>query len=93
MIEITAETPKVFAPDWVSTPGDTIADLLEEKGWTQVEFASRAGYTTQYVNLLVNGKVPITEETALRLERVLGGTARFWLAREAQYCEMLAQSN
>ena len=30
-----------FAPDWVSPPGDTIADVLEERGWTQAEFARR----------------------------------------------------
>lgn len=29
----------------------------------------------------------ITEETALLLEQVLGGTARFWLSLEAKYRE------
>jgi len=40
-----------FQPDWVSPPGDTIADLLEEKGWTQAEFAQRCGYTTKHVRV------------------------------------------
>ena len=85
------EQNAVFQPDWVSPPGDTIADLLEEKGWTQVEFAQRCGYTTKHASLLINGKAPITEDTALRLERVLGSSARFWLMREAQYRERLAR--
>lgn len=80
-----------FAPDWLSPPGDTIADVLEERGWSQAEFAQRTGYTTKHVNQLIRGKAPISEDTALRLERVLGSTARFWLKREAEYREALAR--
>ena len=85
------EQTAVFQPDWVSPPGDTIADLLEEKGWTQAEFAQRCGYTTKHASLLINGKATITEDTALKLERVLGSSARFWLVREAQYRETIAR--
>ncbi len=74
-----------FRPDWVSPPGDTIADLLEERDWSQSELAGRLGYTTKHISQLINGKAAITEHTALRLERVLGGGAGFWLAREAQF--------
>jgi len=79
-----------FEPDWLSPPGDTIADLLEERGWSQAEFAQRIGYTPKHVNRLLRGKAPISEVTALQLERVLGSTARFWLQREAEYREALA---
>lgn len=81
-----------FTPDWVSVPGDTIADLLEERGWTQAELAKRTGFTNKHINLLIKGNAPIYEDTALKLERVLGSTARFWLAREAQYRELLARA-
>lgn len=80
-----------FEPDWLSPPGDTIADVLEERGWSQAEFAQRSGYTAKHVNQLLRGKAPISEDTALRLERVLGSTARFWLQREAEYREALAR--
>lgn len=85
------EQAAVFQPDWVSPPGDTIADLLEEMGWSQVEFAQRCGYTTKHVSQLVNAKAAITEDTAIKLERVLGSTARFWMTREAQYRESVAR--
>ncbi|MFZ3109959.1 MAG: helix-turn-helix domain-containing protein [Rectinemataceae bacterium] len=78
-------------PDWVSPPGDTILDALEEKGWTQAELAERTGYTRKHINQLTQGKAPINEETALKLERVLGSSAGFWLNREAQYRELLAR--
>lgn len=74
-----------FTPDWASPPGDTISDILQERGWTQAELADRLGYTTKHVSQLVNGKATITEDTAVRLERVLGGSTSFWLTREAQY--------
>jgi len=74
-----------FAPDWVSPPGDTIADVLEERGWTQAELARRLGYTEKHVSRLINGKAVITEDTASRLECVLGSTAGFWL-RKVAYC-------
>ena len=80
-----------FQPDWVSPPGETIADLLEEIGWSQVEFAQRCGYTTKHVSHLINGKASLTEDTALKLERVLGSNARFWMTREAQYRELAAR--
>jgi HTH-type transcriptional regulator/antitoxin HigA len=80
-----------FTPDWVSSPGDTIADLLEEKDWSQLELSERLEYSTKHVSLLINGKAPITEETAVKLARVLGSTERFWLQREADYRSQLAQ--
>lgn len=82
-----------FAPDWISPPGDTVLDLIEERGWTQTELASRLGYSARHVNQMIRGKAPLTESAALRLERVLGGSAGFWLAREARYqghCTRLA---
>lgn len=80
-----------LSPDWVSPPGDTIADLLEERSWTQAEFATRLGASRKFVNQLVSGEASINEATALRLERVLGSTTRFWLNREADYRAALAK--
>lgn len=82
---------EAFNPDWVSPPGDTISDLLEEREWSQAELAQRLGYSPKHLNQLVKGKVPLSEDAAMRLERVLGSTAGFWLAREAKYREKLAR--
>ena len=87
----TYETLVDFSPDWVAVPGESVNDLLEERGWTQADLATRTGFTTKHVNLLLKGRAPITEETALKLEWVLGSTARFWLSLEAQYREHLAR--
>ena len=85
------EEATAFEPDWLSPPGDTIADVLEERGWSQAEFAQRIGCTTKHVNQLIRGRAAVSEDTALHLERVLGGTARVWLQREAEYQEAFAR--
>ncbi len=82
-----------FEPRWVSPPGDSIQDRLEELGWSQAEFAKRTGYTSKHVNLLINGKAPLTQDTAFRLEKVIGGPVRFWLAREAGYRAGIARKD
>lgn len=79
-----------FAPNWVSPPGDTILDLLEERAWTQQQLADRLGYTPKHVNQLIKAKVPLTEDAAIRLQNVLGASVGFWLTREAQYRERVA---
>ncbi len=80
-----------YLPDWISPPGETVLDILEERGWSQADLAERTGYTRKHINLLIKGSASITEEAALKLERVLGSTAGFWLNREAQYRELLAR--
>jgi HTH-type transcriptional regulator/antitoxin HigA len=80
-----------FEPDWVSPPGETVLDLAEERGWTQSELAQRLGYSEKHMSQLVNGKVPLSVDAALRLERVLGSSATFWLTREASYQRHLAR--
>ena len=82
-----------FAPVWVSPPGDTILDLLEECGWTQQQLADRLGYSLKHVNQLIKAKVPLTEDAAIRLQNVLGAPVGFWLTREAQYRERVAMQD
>lgn len=82
-----------FAPDWVSPPGDTIADVLEERGWTPDYLASRLDCTPEHVRLLIDGKESITQDTAERLALTLGGTPGFWLRREVGYRERIRGSH
>ena len=63
---------KDFMPDWVSPPGDTMADILEERSLSPVELARRMGDTTEHINELLSGRAAITAEVAWRLARVLG---------------------
>lgn len=80
-----------YRPAEVSPPGDTLAELIEQRGIAQAELARRMGRPINAVNEMVLGAKEITEDTALELERVLGTPAHFWLARESRYREFLAR--
>ena len=82
-----------FNPDWISPPGDTISDLLEEKELSQLDLAKRSGLSEKHVSRLINGKASISVDTALCLERVIGGSVNFWLSREAQYRARLVEDS
>ncbi len=61
-------------------PGEMLLEeFLKPFGMTQVALAERIGVTTQRVNELIKGKRGVTADTALRLERVFGMEAQFWL--------------
>lgn len=80
-----------YRPDTVSPPGETLQEALEERGMTQVDFAQRIGMSRKHLKQILDGAAPISTETALRFERVLGVPARFWNNREQQYRDFLAR--
>jgi HTH-type transcriptional regulator / antitoxin HigA len=80
-----------FAPDWSSPPGETVADILDERSLPPKEFAKQMGYTPERAQSLLSGDEAITAETATRLELVLGVPAAFWIVRESQYREGLSR--
>lgn len=80
-----------FAPDWVLPPGETILEIAEERGWTEVELGRRLGYSETHVSQLVNGEVPVTKDVAQRLEQVLGSSLDFWLSLETNFQTHLAR--
>jgi len=82
-----------YRPDTVSPPGETLMETLEMRGMTQADLAARTGRTTKLVNEIIKGKAPITSDTALQLERVLGVPAEFWNNRERQYREAISRQD
>jgi len=80
-----------YIPDYAVPPGETLRELLEEREMSQAELAQRMGRTPKMINELMAGKAPLTHETALLLEQVLGVPARLWNRLEANYQEDLAR--
>ncbi|MEO5985119.1 MAG: HigA family addiction module antitoxin [Ferruginibacter sp.] len=72
-------------------PGDSILETLEHLKMSQAELAERMGKTPSKINDIISSKEPITVNTALQLEKVLGIEAQFWLNRETQYREKLSR--
>ena len=80
-----------FCPDWASSPGDTIADVLRQRGLSAAEFAQRMGETHDQVRELLEGRAAITIAVARRLEQVLGASVEFWMSRDFQYRQDVAR--
>ena len=74
----------------LSPPGDTIQETIDTIGMSQFELAERMGKNNKNINQIIKGKEPITQNTALQLERVLGIPASFWIEREKEYRQELA---
>lgn len=56
-----------------------LEEFLKPLGMSQMELANRIGVSFPQVNELVHGKRGMTPDTALRLERLFGMEAQFWL--------------
>ncbi len=80
-------TEHSFQPDWVSPPGNTICDILEERGIDKTSFCSSIGLGSVEFEKLLSGQAEITSTLARRLSNSIGASAEFWIARERQYRE------
>lgn len=79
--------------DLIIHPGETIADVLEERGITQAELATRTGVSTAYVSSVISGKKNISTKFAMSLEYALGVSKSFWLNLQANYDAELLEFN
>jgi len=80
-----------YEPDYAVAPGRTLQETISSLGIDQRELASRAGLSAKHVNQIIRGIAPLTQDTAIRLERVTGVPARMWNNLEAQYREQVAR--
>jgi HTH-type transcriptional regulator/antitoxin HigA len=74
-----------FLPVVAICPGESIKEYLEVLGMTQGELATRLGITPKHLGDILKGNSPITYETALKLELVIGPSADFWINLESNY--------
>lgn len=74
-----------FFPNVAIAPGDTIRENMEFLGMNQKELAARLDITTKHLSNIINAKSPITYDTALKLETVIGPSAQFWMNLETNY--------
>jgi len=56
-----------------------LEEFLKPLGVTQRDLATRLGVSYPRINELIHGKRGMTPDTALRLERLFGMEAQFWL--------------
>jgi HTH-type transcriptional regulator/antitoxin HigA len=82
---VTVAKKEDWAPDWATHPGEHLAEYLEDRGWSQAEFSRLADMSPKHVSTIINGTNPVTADTALKLERVLGLKASIWTGLQANW--------
>ena len=71
--------------DLIIHPGETIKEILEDKGMSQEELAIRTGYSAKHVSEVINGKKDISSKFANALEYVFNIPTEFWLNLQGNY--------
>ena len=67
-------------------PGEMLLEeFLRPLGMKQTEFAKRIGVSFPRLNEVIHAKRALSPDTALRLERVLGMPADFWLGLQLDW--------
>ncbi len=66
-------------------PGEVLRDELEELGLTAQAFARAIDVPPSRVTQILAGKRSVTPETALRLARYFGSSAKLWMNLQQSY--------
>jgi addiction module HigA family antidote len=74
-----------FNPDYAIHPGEYLAEILDARGISQADLSRRTNLSDKTLNLIIHGKEPVTPETSISLERVLGVSANIWNGLNADY--------
>jgi len=82
-----------FNPNWVSKPGDTMQDILDEKNMSLGQFANEMNLTKSDARQLIDADMEINDELANKLSSVLGASPQFWINREQHYRKELKRLN
>ncbi|MBO5143663.1 MAG: helix-turn-helix domain-containing protein, partial [Clostridia bacterium] len=77
---------------YLEPTGTIIREYLDEVKITQKELAIRIGSSEKHISNVLNGNARLTEEFALKLEKILVDIpASYWLNYESKYREYLAR--
>ncbi len=66
-------------------PGEVLAEELETLGLSARAFAAAIKVPHNRVSAILRGQRALTADTALRLERFLGTSAKFWMNLQQTY--------
>jgi HTH-type transcriptional regulator / antitoxin HigA len=66
-------------------PGELLAQELEERNWSQADFAEILGRPAQFVSEIISGKKEITRDSAAQIGAALETSAELWLNLQNSY--------
>lgn len=71
--------------DFIIHPGETLAEVLEDREMSQKELAIRTGMTEKHISTVIHGQKNISSSFAKKLEYALGIETEFWMNLQANY--------
>lgn len=74
-----------YKPDYATSPGEILEETLDALGIKKKDFAESCGLSAKHVSQIIGGKAPVTPDTAIRFERVLGIADDVWNNLETNY--------
>ena len=78
-------TTHTYEPDVVYPAGETLAELLDERGMTQADLAARTDLSAKQINQINKGVSSITPETAVALQRATDVPVEVWTRLDSAY--------
>lgn len=74
-----------YKPDYAIHPGEILEEALTARGISKSQLAERSGLAKKTISQIINGIAPMTPDTSLLLEKVLGISADIWNNLNSQY--------
>lgn len=72
-------------------PGYYIKEIVDDSGLTQEDFAKRLDTTPKNLSLLIRGEQSLSVDMAMKLSRMLGTSAAYWLHLQNAYDELITE--
>ena len=76
---------KRLVPKQATHPGEHLKDEIEARGIKQNDLAVDLDLPKSTISEIIRGKRPINHDIALRLEKILGISAKFWMNAQFNY--------
>lgn len=80
-----AENKSKVQVEFLIHPGETLKEILEDRGITVRELAKQAGASEHHIHRVINCQKSISAAFARQLEQALDVEACFWLNLQANY--------
>lgn len=92
------EQRKTYAPQELVCvqpihPGEMLRDELEARGLSQRKFSEIIAMPYTAFNEIINGKRPISTDTALKIEAATGISADIWVGLQADFNMQTARND
>lgn len=71
--------------EYIIHPGETLAEVIEDREMSQKELAVRTGMTEKHISTVIHGQKNISAVFAKKLEYALGIETSFWMNLQAGY--------